>query len=239
MKKLKGHTILITGGTSGIGKALALALQDDNQVIITGRSPKRLEQARQEGFAAIACDMTQKNDLDHLNTLIEQQYPQLDVLINNAGVQYNYKLLEVSDVNHKIHTEIAINLTGAIQLTQMLLPVLSTKPSQILNVTSALGAVPKSDALVYSASKAGLRNFTAGLRKVLKGQSIEVLEVIPPVTDTGMTAGREAEKMSVADLTKVILHQWKQGREVIAPQKIKAFMGLGRFLPGVASRIIG
>jgi len=236
--KLKHRTILITGGTSGIGKALAGELQKDNTVIITGRSKEPLEQARRQGLATITCDITKRADIEALVMKLEQEYPELDTLINNAGVQYNYNLLTASGAHQKIQHELDTNLSGAMQLTHLLLPLLSTKPSAIVNVTSALGAVPKTDGLVYSASKAGLRSFTRGLRKLLRGKDISVVEVIPPVTDTRMTAGREEGKMPAGELVQIILRQWAGGRRLIAPGKIKLLLLIDRFLPGLADKII-
>ena len=236
--KIKDKTILITGGTSGIGQALAEAFRRESKVIITGRSADRLEQAKANGLTAMACDLTQKKDIEKLVVKLEQEFPSLDVLINNAGIQYNYDWLKEVGAVHKIQHELATNLIGTIQLTQLLLPLLSTKISTIINVSFALGSVPKSDGLVYSVSKAGLRSFTQGLRKVLVGQSISVLEVIPPVTDTQMTAGRSKNKMSVQTLVTLIIKQWESGKQLIAPSKIKIFLQLNRFLPALSNRII-
>ncbi len=236
--EIKGHTILITGGTSGIGKMLAEVLNPYNQVIITGRSADRLREARSAGLKAISCDLRQQKDLESLVLQLEQEYPDLDVLINNAGIQNNYDWINELNAHLKIQRELDTNLTGTIQLTQLLLPLLSTKSSTILNVTSALGAVPKSDGLVYSASKAGLRNFTRGLRKVLKGYPIRVIEVVPPVTETNMTAGRSERKMQVDALVRIILRQWKKRKLLIAPAKIRIFLAIDRFFPAFADWII-
>ncbi len=235
---IQNQSILITGGTSGIGKALALSLKDNNKVIVTGRSIERLEEAQKNGLIPIKADLTSREDLDKLVMTIEQQYPELNVLINNAGIQFNYHMLEETDTLQRIHNEIQINLTGTIQLTQLLLPVLCAKPSQILNVSSGLGAVPKTDGIVYSASKAGLRNFTRGLRKILKDQPVTVIEVIPPVTDTHMTSSREEDKMPVEELIAIIIKQWSKGKQLIAPRKIKLLLGINRWWPGLADRII-
>ncbi|WP_170110245.1 SDR family oxidoreductase [Flavilitoribacter nigricans] len=237
--KIKNHTVLITGGTSGIGRELARALAKDNRVIVTGRSEQRLTEARKDGLTAWNCDLTVPRQIEALVVKLEQEFPQLDILINNAGIQFNYNLLETPSSYEKINREITTNLTGTIHLTQLLLPLLSTKPSTIINLTSALGTVPKSDGLVYSAGKAGLRNFTAGLRKVLRNKSVRVLEIIPPVTDTRMTAERGENKMPVDELVRIILRQWERGYQLIAPGKVKFLLLLQRSLPGLADRLIG
>lgn len=236
--KLKDRTILITGGTSGIGRALAEMLKKDNTVIVTGRRQLSVQKAREEELHAFPLDLSSKESMDALAVYIETNYPALDLLINNAGVQHNYNFTTATDTYDAVNGEIAINLTGQIYLTQLLLPLLSTRPSAIVNVTSALGAVPKSDGLVYSASKAGLRNFTRGLRKVLKGTSVQVLECIPPVTDTAMTAGRDEAKMTPKELANRVLGQMKKRFQVLAPQKIKFFLWLNRMVPRLADKII-
>lgn len=236
--EIKDRTILITGGTSGIGKALALALYADNQVIVTGRSSERLEAMRSLGIKAIACDLTQAEDLEQLLLTIEQEHMELDVLINNAGIQYNYDFTKHTQAFQKIQQEIQTNLIGTIQLTSYLLPLLSTKSSTIINVTSGLGAVPKTDGLIYSCSKAGLRNFHRGLRKSLKGQPIELIELIPPVTATAMTADREERKMTTEELVSLALRQWNAGKKLLAPQKIKLLLWINRLFPALADRII-
>lgn len=235
---IQNQTILITGGTSCIGKALALVLNKHNKVIVTGRSLERLEDMRKSGLSPIAADLCKREDLDKLVLTIEQQYPQLNILINNAGIQYNYHLLEEPDPLQRIQQEIQINLTGTIQLTQRLLPILCTKPSQIINVSSALGIVPKKDGIVYSASKAGLRNFTKGLRKILKEQPVKVIEIIPPVTDTRMTAERDEKKMSPEELAALIIKQWSRGHSLITSSKIRLLLAINRAWPGLADRII-
>lgn len=237
--ELSGRTILITGGTSGIGKALAQELKKQNLVMVTGTNPQRLDEAAQSGLIAVRCDLAQIHEIEELVTFIERDIQSLDVLINNAGVQNNYDFANTTAPLKKVEQEITINLTGAIQLTQLLLPTLLTKPSHIINVTSALGAVPKSDGLVYSASKAGLRNFTQGLRKVLAKEAISIHELVPPVTDTAMTAGREEKKMPPEQLVQIALRQLGTGKLLLAPAKIRFFLWLSRVMPGVANRIIG
>ena len=235
---IENQTILITGGTSGIGRGLALELSKGNRVIVTGRNKERLVRAESEGMVAMYCDLNDKASIEHLVLEIEQSYPGLNTLINNAGIQYNYDLLAEPNLFEKIHIEISTNLVGAIQLTHLLLPILSTKTSTILNVTSGLATVPKSDGLIYSASKAGLHNFTLGLRKVLKHHPIRVIEVIPLVTATPMTSTRTEQKMEVEELVQLVLKQWRNGRLCIAPTQIKLLLWINRFFPTLANLIV-
>lgn len=238
--KLSNQTILITGGTSGIGLALGKALRKKgNQVILLGRNKEKLAAASSLGFETISCDFNQIADIEAASVLIQNKYPQLSLLFNNAGVQYNYNFLEQVIPPHKIVREIQVNVSGQIILTQLLIPVLSNaKQAWIINTTSGLGMHPKQDGLVYSASKAAMRNFTRGLQVVLKKTAIKVLEFIPPVTDTPMTAGRDENMMSVQDLIDMIMPQIERERRMITVPKIRLFEWIAFLFPSLADRIL-
>ena len=237
--KLQNRTILITGGTSGIGKELALQLRANNRVIVTGVRKTKIEAASNSGLTALPLNLSDKNSIEELVLKIEQDFPSLDVLINNAGIQFNYDFIDDTDPGIKVEKELNTNLIGTIQLTQLLIPILATKPSLMINVTSALGSVPKSNGLLYSVSKAGLRNFHRGLKKIMKGQSLKLIELIPPVTDTEMTAGREETKMPADVLAVLAIKQIEKGKKLVAPFKIRLFLMINRLFPHVADRIIG
>ena len=207
--KLTKNTILITGGTSGIGLTLGRALlKHNNTVILLGRDKTKLAEVEKEGFEAIACDLSKQEEIENAALSIQNHFPQINMLFNTAGVQYNYDFAcSVIPIN-KISQEININVTGQLILTQLLIPFLANaQKAVIVNTTSSLGAFPKVDGLVYSASKAAMRNFTTGLRYSLKNTSIRVLEFIPPVTETEMTKGRNEQKISTGKLVNTILPQ--------------------------------
>ena len=124
--ELVGKTILITGGTSGIGYALGQELlKKNNKVILLGRDSAKLIHAKNEGFHTIQCDLSKQRDIERAAVEIQNEFPGLDVLFNNAGVQYNYLLTSTVIPLDKIQKEITINLTGQILLTQLLIPILS------------------------------------------------------------------------------------------------------------------
>lgn len=237
---LQGNKILITGGTSGIGRTLAFALKNKgNQVIITGRNIEKLEAMAREGFTTISCDMQQQSDLEKTVTYLENHHPDLNILINNAGVQFNYQLTESGIPYSQIQQEINTNVTGQIILTQMLIPLLNDqKQSFIVNTTSGLGAFPKTDGLVYSATKAAMRNFTTGLRLALKGRPLKVLEFIPPVTETGMTNDRTEPKMSPEQLVNTILPQMEREKQILTVPKMRLFLWIAFLFPGLAHKIL-
>lgn len=238
--KLKNNTILITGGTSGIGYALAKEFKAlGNKVIVLGRNKDKLEKLQQEGFETMMCDLSKTMDIEKVVIEIEQKYPDLNVLFNNAGIQYNYEITNTVIPIDKIRDEIDTNVTGQIILTQLILPILANKEkSYVLNTTSALGAFPKPDGLVYSSSKAALRNFTVGLRYALKKNGIKVLEFIPPVTDTAMTSERDGNKMSVEKLLRKIIPQIENEKPTITTGSVRFFLLLSLLLPGLANKIV-
>lgn len=238
--KLINKTILITGGTSGIGLELGKELQAKNKrVILLGRNTERLDEAKSHGFETIQCDLSNPNDLEAAVVKIQNEYPDLDVLFNNAGMQYNYLFSESITPQEKIRKEIDVNLSSQIIFTQMLIPIMTnSKDALIVNTTSGLGAYPKEDGLVYSASKAGMRSFTIGLRNSLKNTSIKVVEFIPPVTATAMTQGRDENKMSAADLVKTIIPQIEKGKTIATVSKIRMFLWISFLFPGLAHKTL-
>lgn len=237
--KLINKTILITGGTSGIGLELAKRLQDKNKVIILGSNQNKLIELKGKGFEIVQCDLSDFNAIEQCVVTVEQQYSDLDILFNNAGVQYNYSFIDDTISKSKIANEITVNTAGQILLTQLLIPVLSnSKSGLIVNTTSALGLIPKADALVYSSSKAAMRNFTFGLRKTLKETTIKVIEFIPPVTETNMTKGRNEKMISTSELVEKIIPQIEKDKKLVTTGQIRFFNCLSRLFPNTIYRLI-
>lgn len=208
-------------------------------MILLGRDSAKLIYARNEGFQTIQCDLSKQHDIEKAALEIQNEFPDLDVLFNNAGVQYNYLFTSTVIPLDKIQKEITINLTGQILLTQLLIPILSNSQNAlIVNTTSGLGAFPKSDGLVYSASKSGMRNFSQGLKYSLKETGISVIEFIPPVTATNMTLGRDEEKMEVEELIRIIIPQLEKGRELVTTFKMRIFLWIAFLFPDLANKIL-
>lgn len=238
--ELAGNTILITGGTSGIGLALGkkfLAL--GNKVIVTGTNRGRVERAITLGLDAIRCDLTKQEQIDYLVMKIEKDYPSLNILFNNAGIQFNYEFDDNIVPLEKIQNEFEVNVIGQMVLTHLLLPTLTnSKKSCIINTTSALGMFPKSDGLVYSATKAAMRNFTMGLRYSLKTTNISVIECMPPVTDTAMTSTRNEKKMGADKFVEIILPQLKAEKSLATVTSLRVFKWISVFFPQMAHKIL-
>lgn len=238
--RLNNNTILITGSTSGIGLAMAKRLIAlNNNVIVAGRSDHKLKAIKEllPEADTIQCDLSKSADIDRLVHTIEQQYPQLNILINNAGVQYNYNFLKEHDVHKKAEHEIATNLTAPIKLIAYLLPMLEQNDNAaIVNVSSALGIVPKANAPVYCGTKAGVHIFTKALRYQLN--HTKVFEVIPALVDTAMTEGRGAGKITPEQLVDEFIKGFKHDKYEINIGKVKILKLLHRIAPSFADKMM-
>lgn len=185
--KLQGNTILITGGTSGFGfefasKLIALG----NTVIITGRNNQKLLETKKKlpEVHTIQSDVAKEEDIVNLFEQVTRQFPELNILINNAGEMRKIDLQgkhELTDITR----EIDINLNGPIRMVQQFLPYLmKQKAACIVNVTSGIALLPFPVSPVYSASKAGLRAYTQTLRVQLKKTNVKVMELVAPGSST-------------------------------------------------------
>ena len=195
--KTRGNTILITGGATGIGFALAEAFaKAGNTVIICGRRENRLKEAcaRLPGIETLVCDVSKKRDRESLFRWVKNNHPALNVLVNNAGVQKMVDLTKGTRDLLEGENEIATNFVATIHLTALFIPILSRqKEAAIINVSSGLGFVPIAAMPVYCATKAGVHSFTVSLRHQLKDTSIRVFEIVPPMVDTEL--GRDTTEV--------------------------------------------
>jgi uncharacterized oxidoreductase len=191
---LTGNTILITGGGSGIGRGLAEAFHTlGNQVIIAGRNQAMLEQvaSANPGMQAASLDLCDLGAIQDFGARMTVEFPHLNVVINNAGIQRTENLLSPSVKQADIETMVATNLVGPIQLTAALLPGLRKQPcSTLMAVTSGLGFVPIASVPTYCATKAGLHAYMQALRYQLKSTTVDVIEVIPPYVQTNLVVRR-------------------------------------------------
>ncbi|WP_414752976.1 SDR family oxidoreductase [Anabaena sp. CCY 9910] len=234
----QGNTVLITGGASGIGLALAHKfLQAQNTVIITGRNAEKLA-----GVKALWPEiLTEVADLQDLNVLqkLVNRYPNVNILINNAGIQYNYEFVNPEIMPELIEAELRTNLIAPLQLIKLMLPHLLNKPeAAIINVSSGLGLVPKESAPVYCGSKAGIHIATKALRWQLETTSIKVFEIIAPLVDTPMTQGRGKGKISPDALVNEFWHDFISDRYEMRIGKTKLLFFLQRWFPQMAEKIL-
>ena len=236
---LSGRTILITGGSSGIGLELAKQLvAKGNTVVITGRDERRLAETKSKlPVHTFVSDAGNPADIEQLQKAVAANFPNLDMLINNAGIMRNLDLnrsRELADVTK----EIEVNLEGPIQMVQAFLPQLKAKPNAlIVNVSSGLAFVPFALSPIYSAAKAGLHAYTRSLRAQLMRSKIRVVELAPPGTETPLFRG-EFEKemkgqkaMDVQALVKQALAGIESGKTEIRPGLSNILYLLSRIAP--------
>lgn len=192
--KLQNRTILVTGGTSGIGFAFAKRfLEMGNTVIITGRSQERIDQAvkKNPGLIGMTADVSDPSSVEQLAKELTILYPKLDIVFNNAGIMHEYDLFDESITYAHLTAEISTNLNGTIYVTKAFLPLLSKQQeSMIVNVSSLLANITVANAPTYSATKAGVHMFSDALREQIRatGKNIHVMELCPPViSETNLT----------------------------------------------------
>lgn len=236
--QVSGHTVLVTGGSSGIGLALAAKfVSTGNRVIITGRDTKKLQHAKAT-LPALETEIADMRDSDALRKLATT-YPTVDVLINNAAVQFNYQLGDPRTDLQIIDNEIGINLTGPIELIAAFLPSLQQKhEAAIINISSGLGFVPKQTAPVYCGTKAGLHMFSKSLRWQLENTTVKVYEIVPSLVDTPMTQGRGSGKITPEQLVDEFWQAFQHDRYELGIGKTKLLLALNRFVPLLAERIM-
>ncbi|MBF8376694.1 SDR family NAD(P)-dependent oxidoreductase [Alicyclobacillus mali] len=185
-----GNTILVTGGSNGIGLALAVRfLERGNRVIICGRRQEKLDEAKaaHPDLETICCDVMRPEERLRLLTYMNETYPDWNVLVNNAGIQQHIHVRRAAEPWEHYEREIAINFDAPVHLTLAALPHLLERPrAAVVNVTSGLALAPAAWAPVYSATKAALRSFTQSLRLQLQGTSVDVVEIVPPAVNTDL-----------------------------------------------------
>lgn len=194
--KTAENTILITGGGSGIGRELALRFHElGNTVIISGRrlQPLRETIAGRANMHAIELDIDDPAAINAFAQRVVDEHPNLNVLINNAGIMRYDDLATKGDLRDA-EAHITTNLLGPVRLTNALLDHLKSQPAPVIvNVSSGLAFVPRTDAAIYSATKAAIHSLTLSLRHRLSGQ-IEVIELVPPAVQTELTPGQASRE---------------------------------------------
>lgn len=233
---------IVTGATSGIGRALALHLIEAGvPVIAIGRNEAQLRElaARSGLVATYAADLREIDALPALVARIVSDHPDVGCLINNAGIQNDLRLDDACCDAAQIRHEVDVNLVAPMVLTQALIAHLQRKPiAWVVNVTSALGYMPKRTAAVYSASKAGLHLFTQALRVQMAGTPVRVVEVVMPLVDTPMTAGRGSGKLSAAQAAQQLIEGLLAGKTDVRIGKARLLPWLQRWAPGVLARVL-
>lgn len=234
---VRGKVALVTGGSDGIGREIALQLQGAGaDVTVTGRSAEKLQAMASPGFGTIAGDLSTPAGVDAVVNGVADK--PLAVLVNNAGVGSDYDLDTPDTLDSAAHC-IRTNLDAPIALCTRLLPTLRAQPeAAIVNVTSGLAIAPRAGGSIYCATKAGLRSYTQAIRHLLKDSNVRVIEALPPVVETNMTAGRSGKKMSAHDCAAEIVAGIRTGKREVNAGMVKLLQLVNSMSPALARRIM-
>jgi uncharacterized oxidoreductase len=240
---LTGRTILITGGSAGIGLAFALKfLELGNEVIVTGRRQAVLDEvkAKHGKLHTIRSDVADPAQVAALAMRVKAEFPRLDVLVNNAGISL-YKNLKVpTDDLAGLMTEMNVNVGGVIRTTSAFIDILTRNRGTVINMSSALAFVPLPCLPIYCATKAAIHSYTQSLRFQLEDTGVEVVEVMPPAVETDMTVdlseGDGLTKITTEELIKLSFKSLKDGASEILPGQAKQLAFMRRLAPNFINR---
>lgn len=229
--KMTDNTILITGGGSGIGRAMAEAFQKlGNEVIISGRTQKKLDEvtAANPGMKSLTLDIADTGSIEAFAAQVAEQFPALNVLVNMAGVMKNENLQDPSTAVKIAEETVATNLLGPIRLTEALLPLLMKQPqATVMTVTSGLAYVPLFMTPTYCATKAAIHSYTQSLRYQLQDTPVQVIELVPPYVQTELMGERQASDPNAMPLADYI----SETMSILTNSPSEAEVLVGRVLP--------
>jgi short-subunit dehydrogenase involved in D-alanine esterification of teichoic acids len=236
------NVILITGGTSGIGLELVRQFYDfENKLIVTSSNQDNLDKLKIKfpNISILTCDLGDSLSVRKLIDKCLAEYSDINIIINNAGIQNNYTWTEEKDGYKKIENEIQINFTSPMQIIYGLLPLLTVKQnSAIVNVSSGLAFAPKKSAPIYCATKSAIHNGTKALRYQLETTTVKVFEIIPPLVETAMTEGRGKGKISPKQLVDEFIGNFKNDKFESNIGKTKLLRFIQRISPKLADNIL-
>ncbi|NBP68295.1 MAG: SDR family NAD(P)-dependent oxidoreductase, partial [Cytophagia bacterium] len=212
-----------------------------NKIIVAARDIEKLNSLKKQ-FTAIdivECDLTKQSDIDGLVVFVEQHHPDLNMLFNNAAIQYNYQFLTEQNLVNKIDYEVSANLGATVKLCGLLLPtLLKNANAAIVNVSSGLAISPKKSAPVYCCTKSAIHHFTKAFRYQLEEENIKVFEILPPIVDTPMTTGRGRNKITPEQLVEEFMNDFKNDKFESYIGKSKLLKFIHRISPALADRIM-
>lgn len=236
--QLSGKTILVTGGTDGIGGHLIRQLRDRGATVIThGRNAERVAATRADGFEVIQADLSRLAGVEALLAGVKGR--QIDILVNNAGAGVDHDFREAAPDLAAADATIFLNLNAPIRLIAALMPVLKARPeAMIVNVTSGLAIAPRAGGPVYCATKAALRSYSQALRHQLQGTNVHVLEALPPVVETKLTAGRGSRKMAPDECARQIIAGMERNAEEANVGMVKVLQLVHSISPRLARKIM-
>lgn len=233
--------IVITGGASGLGLELLRQLVTDNMISVIGRPSAGLTSLR-DNFPDVAiyeADLADLGAVERAADALVKTVQSIDVLINNAAVQYTPRFTDADFRYETIRREIDINFTSICALVHLLLPnLMGAQPALIVNINSGLALAPKTDSAIYCATKGALNIFSQSLAYQLEGTNVEVKQVFLPLVDTAMTAGRGSGKLHPEKVASDIIRGLFSSRANIDIGKVRILRVLQRIAPNLVARIM-
>ncbi|TMM50264.1 SDR family oxidoreductase [Qipengyuania marisflavi] len=236
--QISGKTVLLTGGTAGIGEQMAHQLKAKGAtVIVTGRSAEGLAARRGEGFEAIAADLSSPAGAQAILDALGDR--PIDILINNAGQGVDHDFREAVPDADATDDCIYANLNTPIRLMAGLIPRLKQRgEAAIVNVTSGLAIAPRAGGPVYCATKAALRSYTQAIRAQLADTGVHVIEALPPVVATQMTAARSGSKMAPEECARQIIAAIENDRTEANVGMVKLLKAVHSASPALARKVM-
>lgn len=244
---LKDKTVLVTGGGRGIGREIVRQLAAlGAKIIIVGRNQADLDQVVQDHpnqITTLQADLSKPDTVDQVIAKISSDHPDLSVMVNNAGIQFEVDLLSAGAANHikGVRTEIALNIDAVMSLTIGLLPVLKNQTNAaIVNISSGLAIGPKEQSPVYSATKAAIRSFSTGLRYQCETAAphIQVSDVIMDLVSTDMTKGYGESGMKPQDAAATLIAGIQAGKSDIWVGRTKFLRIINLICPPLARKVL-
>ena len=243
-QKIENSTVLITGGSSGIGRELALELVKNNTVIVCGRDQEKLEalQTLDPRLIIRQCDITEQQQSASLIGWITSEFEHFDLLINNAGSRICVDLAVDAEQSQTASAELQMNFLSHVALIERVLPHFKRqRQAKIINVTTGLVYLPKASIAFYCAAKAALHSYTQSLRIQLKNTNIQVVEMQPPLVDTEFHKGtlpKTVRAMSAVDVMKTTMRGLEYRREEIPVGMSKMAKVLAHYAPTQGLKLI-
>lgn len=239
---LKGNTILITGGSSGIGLELAKRLAEHNKILICGRSSEKLQSAKYAvpSIEYLQCDLALKNEREKLFEWIKSEHSDTNVLINNAAITHNTNFVDDPEITEKAELEIAINYLAPVHLSKLFLPLLEkNKSPKLIYITTGLAYTPRVTYPIYCSTKAALHSFITGFRFKNANAKYGIIEVLMPAVDTPWHNGNPPKiAIPVEQAVQEMLSGLNKGNREIKIASVKKLYKISRLAPKLALKLI-